>query len=494
MYTLQLFSIGYTREAHRHFVSKVAENNFFKKYALNSAAITCERVFNPKAREFSVNIYEIPNYEQASYLIATHKEKFYYYYITDYNVINGVTVVYKVEEDIYHTYFNNRGDYFNFSGRLLRSNTNSDIVYNPTIKPAFTTVEDFVSKTEIPDTNYNFRGVVVISLQNHGINTLVTDSYPDIFTARSALKEILDSGTLTYHVTGGTSTSETFKVINTYIIPSVIVTSDNTIPVTYWSGENGKNLFYALGRTVYTKFNIKEIKNKSAYVGTALKRIKLPKNEKSDFIDIEIQFVSTPNPDLIIIINSINTLSIIDDFSCTIGLSEFSQYLATNKMGIALSGISSVVGVGASVVSGNPLAAVAGTLSGLQSVNEIYKASMAPDTVHEGNGNVAITFALYPHEDGSKSRGIGIFICKGEKQIQLDNYFVAFGGECSGKYQTIADIIATDGDKSVYKNSGFFYQFSYIESGNDGTLGGSAYMNKIADMFTNGIRIYYIQE
>lgn len=46
MYTLQLFDIGYTREAHRHFVSEVAEDTFFNKYALQSAPIVCNRVFN----------------------------------------------------------------------------------------------------------------------------------------------------------------------------------------------------------------------------------------------------------------------------------------------------------------------------------------------------------------------------------------------------------------------------------------------------------------
>ena len=70
MYTLKLFSIGYTREAHRHFVSKVAEDTFFNKYALHSEPINCARVFNPKAREFSIDISKIPEYEQASYLIA----------------------------------------------------------------------------------------------------------------------------------------------------------------------------------------------------------------------------------------------------------------------------------------------------------------------------------------------------------------------------------------------------------------------------------------
>ena len=163
-------------------------------------------------------------------------------------------------------------------------------------------------------------------------------------------------------------------------------------------------------------------------------------------------------------------------------------------MTFALNAISSVIGVATSVASGNPLAAVSGTLQSLQTVNDIYKASKTPDSVYNSGGNFSATFRLYPTKYLYKSRGIGIFTYASEKQEQIDNYFTAFGGECSGKYQTIADIIAIDGDKSVYKASGFFYRFSYIESGSGGTIGGGAFMNKIADMFTNGIRIYYIQE
>lgn len=486
MYTLQLFAIGYTREAHRHFVSKVAEDTFFKKYALHFAPITCERIFNPKAREFSVNVSEISNYEQASYLIATHNGNFYYYYITDYNVINGVTVVYKVEEDIYHTYFNNRGDYFNFRGRLLQSNTKSDFVYRPAGKPEYTdNVEDFTSESVVSDSNYKYCGIAVLSLNKSGVITLTTEELDTPENAFDELKKILDVGKLAH---GNPQEEETFKVINTYIIPAVFIAKNTD---DYWI-ISGKKLYRAIGKSIFRNFsNIDN--NKSVYVGTYFKRVRVPKHT-DDFISVHIEFIETPNPDLIIHLTGAQSLSIIDDFACTIGLSDFSQYLSANKMTFALNAISSVIGVATSVASGNPLAAVSGTLQSLQTVNEIYKASKTPDSVYNSGGNFSATFRLYPAKHLYKSRGIGIFTFASEKQEQIDNYFTAFGGECSGKYQSIADIIEVDGDKSVYKNSGFFYRFSYIESGNGGTVGGNAFMNKIADMFTNGIRIYYIQE
>ena len=486
MYTLKLFSIGYTREAHRHFVSKVAEDTFFNKYALHSEPINCARVFNPKAREFSIDISNIPEYEQASYLIAEHNGKFYYYYITDYNVINGITVVYKVDEDIYHTYFNNRGDYFNFSGRLLQSNTNSDIVYRPSGKPEYTIItEDFTKESEVSDSKYNYCGIAVLSLNKSGVITLTTEELDTPENAFNELKKILDVGKLAH---GDPQEEETFKVINTYIIPSVFITKNTD---DYWI-ISGKKLYRAIGKKILRNFsNINN--NYSVYVGTYFKRVRIPKHS-NDFISVWIEFIENPNPDLIIHLTGGQSLSIIDDFACTIGLSDFSQYLSTNKMTFALNAISSVIGVATSVASGNPLAAVSGTLQSLQTVNDIYKASKTPDSVYNSGGNFSATFRLYPTKYLYKSRGIGIFTYASEKQEQIDSYFGAFGGECSGKYQTIADIIAVDGDKSVYKASGFFYRFSYIESGSGGTIGGGAFMNKIADMFTNGIRIYYIQE
>ena len=489
MYTLQLFSIGYTREAHRHFVSKVAEDTFFNKYALNSAPITCERVFNPKAREFSVNVSEISNYEQASYLIVTHNGNFYYYYITDYNVINGVTVVYKVEEDIYHTYFNNRGNFLNFSGRLLQSNTKSDIVYRPTAKPAYTGgVDDFTSINVISDDKYNFCGIAVLSLEKSGVITLTTDELNTPESAFNELKNILDAGSLSHSVLPNPEVDETFKVINTYIIPSIFITKNTN---EYWGVVTGKKLYRAIGEKISKVYKNANIDNNSVYVGTFFKRLKVP---KKDIVNITIEFIETPNPDLIIKIYDANSLSIIDDFACTIGLSDFSQYLSANKITFALNAISSIIGVATSVASGNPLAGISGTLQSLQTVNEIYKASKTPDNVYNSGGNFNATFRFYPTQSLYKSRGIGIFRITAENQDQINNYFVAFGGECSGKYQTFGDIIEVDGNKSVYKNSGFFYRFSYIESGDGGTLGGSAFMNKIADMFTSGIRIYYIQE
>lgn len=488
MYTLQLFSIGYTREAHRHFVSKVAEDTFFNKYALNFVPITCERVFNPKAREFSVNISEIPNYEQASYLIATHNGNFYYYYITDYNVINGVTVVYKVEEDIYHTYFNNRGDFFNFTGRLSQSNTKSDIVYYPVGK-AFKKANQeifFESHTEVQNRCYT--ALIYINLQKDGLTVLRSRiSSPAIRDAIMSIYAALNQGKLYEHLGGTTKEPQTFSLIGAYIVPSELLEekTDFTTGI-YWTTYETTFFFYsAKGKQVVKK--VIPNKKTSNYFGTPFNKLNYGNSENEVTLSAQL-FTEDCAPSLIISVNNTEFLDVIDDFTFTAAYSQYAQYLAQNKATFALNSISALVGIVTSVVTHQPLTAFAGVMQLAQMGANINEASNAEHKIVNAVGNVVATV------EKSSLMGLLLMQYSAEKQEIIDNNFVLFGGECSGKAQTFGDIVYVDGDKNVYKQNGFFYRFSHIGSGNDGTLGGNAYMNKIADMFTSGIRIYYIQE
>lgn len=488
MYTLQLFAIGYTREAHRHFVSKVAEDTFFNKYALHSAPITCERVFNPKAREFSINISEIPEYEQASYLIATHKGKFYYYYITDYNVINGITVVYKVEEDIYHTYFNNRGDFFNFSGRLSQSNTKSDIVYYPTGKAFKKTNQEIFFESHTKVQNRYYTALIYINLQKDGLTVLRSRiSSPAIRDAIMSIYAALNQGKLYEHLGETTKELQTFSLIGAYIVPSELLEekTDFTTGI-YWTTYENTFFFYsAKGKQVVKK--VIPNKKTSNYFGTPFNKLNYGNSENEVTLSAQL-FTEDCAPSLIISVNNTEFLDVIDDFTFTAAYSQYAQYLAQNKATFALNSISALVGIVTSVVTHQPLTAFAGVMQLAQMGANINEASNAEHKIVNAVGNVVATV--------EKSSLLGLLLMQysTEKQEIIDKNFVIFGGECSGKDQTFSDIVSIDGDKNVYKSSGFFYRFSYIESGNGGTLGGSAFMNKIADMFTSGIRIYYIQE
>ena len=483
MYTLRLFAIGYTRDAHRHFVSKVADDDFFNKYALHNTPINCARVFNPKAREFSVNISEIPLYEQASYLIAEHNGKFYYYYITDYNVINGITVVYKVEEDIYHTYFNNRGDYINFSGRLSQSNSNSEDILYPTGTPFYKDTEEifFGSQKVVP--------IVYLNLKTSGIVTIrLSESFSILRIAIGTVLTALRSGNLDLYVNNVKQSNETFSLLGVYIVPEKLL-KEETDPFTYWKTSDNAYTFYgATGLKVSKQITPK--KKTVNFFGTPFKKINIGNEQKE--IEIAAQlFLSNGDPSLLLSVNDTTFLSVIDDFAITGTYSEFSNYLTQNKISLAMNVVSAVAGLGTAIATKNPIPAINAVKTTIDTGNAVYQESIKEQSiVTNGGGNAIATY----EKSKLNLAGITIQSYTAKRQNNIDNYFTAFGGECSGKYQTFGDIIALDGDKSVYKNSGFFYRFSYIESGNGGTLGGSAYMNKIADMFTSGIRIYYIQE
>lgn len=485
MYTLQLFSIGYTREAHRHFVSEVAEDTFFNKYALNSAPIICVRVFNPKAREFSVNVSEISNYDQASYLIATHNGNFYYYYITDYNVINGVTVVYKVEEDIYHTYFNNRGDFINFRGRLSQSNSNSEDILYPTGTPFFIDSEErfFDSQKVVP--------IVYLNFEKSGILTIrMKDAYALINFAISEVLSALKDGNLNLYVGSTKQFNENFNLLGVFIVPEKLVKEPVTGTGQYsWQTTNGVYTLYPATGLKVSKL-ITPKKKTANFFGTPFKKINIGNEQKE--IEIAAQlFLSNGDPSLLLSVNDITFLNVIDDFAITGTYSEFSNYLTQNKISLAMNVVSAVAGLGTAIATKNPIPAINAVKTTIDTGNAVYQESIKEQSiVTNGGGNAIATY----EKSKLSLAGVTIQSFTAKRQNKIDNYFTAFGGECSGKYQIFGDIIAVDGDKSVYKNSGFFYRFSYIESGNGGTLGGNAFMNKIADMFTSGIRIYYIQE
>lgn len=486
MYTLQLFSIGYTRDSHRHFVSKTAEETFFNRYALNSEAIICERVFNPKAREFSINITDIPEYEQASYLIATYNDKYYYYYITDFSVINGITVVYKVEEDIYHTYFNNRGGYFDFCGRLSQSNSNADDILYPTGTPFFIDTEERFFDTEkiIPIVYLNFQKSGILTIRMEKAYNLIDYAIAEVL---SALKD----GNLDLYLGTTKQFNETFNLLGVFIVPEKLVKEPVTgVGQFNWKTSNGVYTLYPATGLKVSK-QITPNKKTANFFGTPFKKINIG-NEQTE-IEIAAQlFLSNGDPSLLLSVNDTTFLSVIDDFAITGTYSEFSNYLTQNKISLAMNVVSAVAGLGTAIATKNPIPAINAVKTTIDTGNAVYQESIKEQSiVTNGGGNAIATY----EKSKLNLAGITIQSYTAKRQNNIDNYFETFGGECSGKYLRITDIINTDGDKSVYRESGFFYKFSYIETGYGGTIGSNApFINKIADMFTNGIRIYYIQE
>lgn len=480
MYTLQLFDFGYTRDSHRHFTNKAAENNFFNKYTLNSTPITCERVFNPKAHEFSINISEIDSYERASYLIATHNNKFYYYYITDYNVINGVTVVYKVEEDIYHTYFNNRSGFINFRGRLAQSNTNADEKIYPTGTPFRKQSEEDFFATK------NFVPIIYLNLKTQGICTLrLNKSYDILKYAVVAALEVARSGSLDFYVNDKKQSNETFNLLGVYIIPESLVEED-TDPVYYYKTTDGLYTWqYTDGLKVSKKItpNIKT----SNFFGTPFKKINIGNENKEIEISAQL-FLSNGEPSLLLSANDTTFLNVIDDFGITIGYSEFANYLAQNKISLAMNVVSAVAGLGTAVATKNPIPAINAAKTAIDTGNAVYQQGIKEQSiVMNGGGNAYATYKK------SNLAGITIQNYTAQGQDIIDNNFELFGGECSGKYLEFLDILEKDQTKEAYKDDGYFYKFLYVGTGEGGTFAGNSFMNKIADMFTNGTRIYYIQ-
>lgn len=99
----------------------------------------------------------------------------------------------------------------------------------------------------------------------------------------------------------------------------------------------------------------------------------------------------------------------------------YKAYVAQNSTSSAISAISSVIGMGASAVSGNPVGVAGGALALGNIANGFYKASIAPDKVHGATGSATMYAA------GLKNFNFIRKHIKSDYARSIDDYFTRYG-------------------------------------------------------------------
>lgn len=473
MYYIYLYKLPYSRDIHTHFTNTTAENKYLKDYQLNTTPIQCDRIFNPNAKSFNINLKDYPRPKLITYMIIVDNSnsEFYYYYVNNFNVLSGSTVELFVESDDYHTYFNNRGGDINFSGILNQSNTNA-------VKPLYPTSDPFTLKTtEGFFTNSNLVPVVYLYVKNVGTvvirqNQIYSDSTSIVSILTEALSadnvEVYDDNILLY-------TSQ-FTVFSAYGIPRELI-KENTAPeITYkFKYRDSTYTFYFVGGLSVTK-TFTPPNNTSNFFGTPFNKINIGNNK---IVNLKAEFISLNNvPTLLLSVNNSNFLNVIDDFSITINYSEFSQYVAQNKMSSALSAISAGVGITKGILTGNFSQIGGGLLSMGAMLSGEQQARERDNTIINANmGNLVTTYAIY------NKYGISIQSYETRYQEKLNNSFLIFGGDCENAKVSFENITDSDINSGVVSKT-YYYQFSVIRTA-------GINFNKVENMFKNGIFIKF---
>lgn len=477
MYCIYLFKLPYSRDIHTHFTSKGAEDFYLKSYMLDGTPITYNKTLNPRAKSFRVDLQKFVKPKDITYAIIVDNSngEFYYYYVTDFAVLSPFTVELFVEMDIYHTYFNNRGNYIEFSGYLLQSNTLASVsdvgtARRPTGEPfKCESYQDFF------EDNSKYSLIVFLSLSKSGAITLVYNEMGLTSpTDYDHIIEVLTAGKATMRVIGTTSTrEETYSIISAYIVPARLVgynseTGNRQYTITY---DNHDYVFFVAGGTE-VKLNYFPFGRYVNAVGTPFNRLNLDNKNPSE-IKISLN-VKSGNPSILINVDNTRFLNIVEDFSVSVNYSQEAQFYAQNRVSLGINGISA--GINAGKLFGGDISALSelsNTL--LSSINDCYKAAQQPLTnVISGNYSVYTTYNIYG--------GSGVFLQQfsSRNQDNLYNSYQIYGGNMDNTLIEFSAALLTD-----KKLPTRFYKFSLFDKTEN------AVFSRVEQMFKDGIFIKF---
>lgn len=481
MYYIYLYNLPYTRDVHTHFTDKTSEDKYLKNYQLNTNPIQCDRVLNPTAKSFRINLKDYPNPKEITYMIIVDNSngEFYYYYVNDFSVLASSTVDLIVESDDYHTYFNNRGGIIDFTGNLTQSNSRVGISIDGFNKLSrYPTSEPFKRENatdffkDNADYVPSFALIVYMALSKSGTKTLV---YSDMTATTpydlTNILEVLRVGELEAHKTGTTVTqNETYKIISCYIVPARLV--GGIISEGHWEYKITYGVpykFYEAGGTGTTK-TITPNRLFSNFVGTRFTKLNIGNNETVK-VGVYLYCQNSP-PQIIISLNEAQFVNVIEDFGVTVDFSQEMAYYAQNKMSLGIGVLSTAGQSVKGYLTGNFSDIKTGLNSALGLINDCYRASEQPLTNVINSGNSVF----------SSGYGIDILEYSSKDNMKLKNLYSNYGGsydDISVKFSEAINVDFTTTEKIR------FYRFSLITKVEKGMF------FKVENMFKSGIFIKY---
>lgn len=462
----------------QHFLSAEAEDRYLSTYAALSTDITTNnRFFNIAIKDFAIPVDKIKR-SQDFYLINFLRVKengnFYYYNITGVIKQTQELIIYSVELDEYHTYFNNHGKDYDFEGRLKFSNTNyiedAQKIY---LQPAKSTKNERVIGA---DWAGGFIGIGCVKWNRGGFGIIVTDPQEVVEGAINYIFSLLKDGEVTLIVGPNSEnpqqTTEKFEILSGYIVPKILIEPYYKDLYRY---EHGVYKGYSFRETGIQTFNIPIQDYRTAVVefGTFSSRINVGVNGKNIKANIELTANDLSSDIDISLTIGTQKISLTNDFGITLAVSQFTSYISSNKISIALNALSAVGGLAAGVVTGNVVSMIGSAKAGIDVGNEIYQQSQKQSTTY-GSGNAALTY-------GKLLSAFGMWMYSPENENYLISMRSLYGGDCQNVNVYFADIKAIDKGFGV-----IFYEFTKINSN-------YPQVNRIAPLLLGGIEIQYIE-
>lgn len=482
----------------QHFLTSTAEDVYLNKYtALTGDINLAGSFFDMGMREIALpydNISKVVDFYLVNFLRIKENGYYYYYNVTGVIKQTPKLIRYSVELDEYHTFFNNRGNYYNLKGYLKFSNTraiadndkvfaepsNSFSDFETVLKP-FNTVDNIPKATAV----IAFKG----SLSGVNVAVLSNDSQ-DVDSLKRTVAGVANSGKLTYvyyQVEPQTQgfikieKDENIEIINAYIIPFYFIGARHGTDYLsrYWTnGSTNFELFDAAPK-VTQNFNMTdEYRFKIIEFGTFSSRLRLSPSCGNIIINAKMTKLSDGVE--ITLWNGTQKISITKDFTITVASSAINQYINSNSISNSLrilAGAGKVIG---GAVSGNAATVGSGIASVISTATDTASSGLQTGQIY---GNSAAELS-YNFLQNYKADPFYLWVFSPENENFLKETKSLFGGDCQNVPISFVSMINFDKQNPVDAYN--FYEFSKIVSD-------YPQANRIAPLLLGGIEIEFIE-
>lgn len=482
----------------QHFLSSTAEDVYLNKYTALTGDITLTgSFFDMGMREIALpydNISKIIDFYLVNFMRVKDGANYYYYNITGVIKQTQTLILYRVELDEYHTFFNNHGNYYNFKGYLKYSNTRCVADEAKLFTPPSKSLSEYRYKS-LPFKTF-FDGVRTASVlvfkgAKTGINVVVVnENSPNFYQSMIPLNWAGKLSNLRYHYKDGDekkTLDENIEIIAAYIIPQYYIETSGGRDSNYWTftTTNAPQYdFYVFtpSLAISQDIDITNYHTKIIEFGTFSSRLNLGVNGK--ILTVFTQLVKMGDGIEIILWCGSQKISISKDFEVVISSSAINQYINSNKITLALKGIAAVGGTAASIVTGNIVGAISGVAAGANIANEVYQETQKTGNIY-GESGAELSYLFTNNNTLMHTNDpFYLWVFDPENENFLIETKLLYGGDCrnlpiSFEYMTTMD---RKNPTAAYN----YYEFTKIVSD-------YPQVNRIAPLLLGGIEMEFIE-
>lgn len=483
----------------QHFLSGTAEDKYLNNYRVFESEIeTNERFFDFATKQISVPILSVTrgDFYLTNFLRVYDnlQKKYYYYDVLGVAKQTQNVIIFDIKLDEYHTFFNNRGNYYNFKGYLKFSNTRAIDDNNKLFTLPTKSLGDFTFKSlpfkYFSDGKSYVYALIIFKGSESGINKVVCDTWSSIFANIVSTATFAGRvGKFTRHYKSGDTwktQDETIEIIGVYVVPFYFIDSEEK-EKTYWTidvnGFTAQTFYQFIAAPKLTQeIDLNNYRTKIVEFGTFSSRLNL--GVSGGKIKINAQLIVLGDGIDVILWNGTQKVSIAKDLEIVVSSSAINQYINSNKMALALKGIAAAGGTVASIATGNIAGAISGVAAGLNIANEVYQETQKTGNLYGNSGaELSYTFTK-PAVLQNINDPFYLWIFSPENENFLIETKFLFGGDCRNAPISFVSMINFDKQNPTAAYN--YYEFSKIVSD-------YPQANRIVPLLLGGIEMEFLE-